>query len=72
MLLTKYHIQLTLNYANGTCRVCGRYHMTDGRYHEVYGSSVYYLQSCLLPQSKAEYVNDINWGPFQPNLSFSV
>ena len=25
-----------------------------------------------LPQSKAVHVNDINWGPFQPNLSFPV
>ena len=32
--MTINHIQLTLNYANGACRVCGRYHITDGRYHE--------------------------------------
>ena len=25
-----------------------------------------------LPQSKAVHVNDMNWGPFQPNLSFPV
>ena len=25
-----------------------------------------------LPQSKAVHVIDINWGPFQPNLSFPV
>ena len=43
MLLTIYHIQLTLNYSKRS-----------------------------LPQSKAVHVNDINWGPFQPNLSFPV
>ena len=32
MLLTIYHIQLTLNNANRACGVCGKYHMTDGRY----------------------------------------
>ena len=24
------------------------------------------------PKSKAVHFNDINWGPFQPNLSFPV
>ena len=43
MLLTLYHIQLTLKYAKRS-----------------------------LPESKAVHVNDINRGPFQPNLSFSV
>ena len=43
MLLTIYHIQLTLNYAKGSPS-----------------------------QSKAVHFNDINWGPFQPNLSFLV
>ena len=43
MLLTIYHIQLTLNYAKWS-----------------------------LPQSKAAHFNDINWGLFQPNLSFPV
>ena len=38
--------------------------------------TIYYIQLTLnyaersLPQSKAVHVNDINWGPFQPNLSF--
>ena len=45
MLLTIYHIQLTLSY-------------------------MYTKRS--RPQSKAVHVNDINWGPFQPNLLFPV
>ena len=51
MLLTihVYHIQLTLNYANGACEVCGRYHMTDGRYHEDCGSIVYIVLATILP-----------------------
>ena len=29
-----------------------------------------YIQSCLLPQSKAEHVTDINWDPFNPIFHF--